>query len=113
MKTQLRPVDPVKAKEYFEDKITFTTGPIELERMLKEEEELAVIDENWSGDHLDFRAGILGQTTTGTIDVAEDQVRIEVQLPWLLTVLADKVRPFIERQGQLMLEKPGNRERGG
>src|SRR5438045_1927838 len=44
MKTQLRPVDPVKAKEYFEDKITFTTGPIELDRMLKEEEDLAVID---------------------------------------------------------------------
>jgi Putative polyhydroxyalkanoic acid system protein (PHA_gran_rgn) len=76
-------------------------------------DKLAVIDENWSGDHLDFRAGILGQTTTGTIDVAEDQVRIEVQLPWLLAVLADKVRPFIERQGHLMLEKPGNRERGG
>src|SRR5437016_2871276 len=44
MKTQLRPVDPVKAKEYFEDKITFTTGPIELDRMLKEDEDLVVID---------------------------------------------------------------------
>ncbi len=32
-------------------------------------EKLAVIDETWSGDHLDFRAGVLGQTTTGTIDV--------------------------------------------
>jgi Putative polyhydroxyalkanoic acid system protein (PHA_gran_rgn) len=84
-------------------------------------EKLAVIDENWSGDHLDFRAGILGQTTSGMIDVAEDHVRVEVQLPWLLGMLAEKVRPFIERQGHLMLEKPaaenrdsgaGNRERG-
>ena len=85
-------------------------------------EKLAVIEENWSGDHLDFRAGVLGQTATGTIDVAEDHVRVEVQLPWLLGMLAEKVRPFIERQGHLMLEKPaapgrqdsgtGNRERG-
>ena len=75
-------------------------------------EKLAVIDENWSGDHLDFRAGVLGQTTTGTIDVADDHVRVEVQLPWLLGMLAEKVKPFIERQGHLMLEKPGpgNRE---
>jgi rhodanese-related sulfurtransferase len=27
--------DPVKAKEYFEAKMTFTTGPVELERTLK------------------------------------------------------------------------------
>jgi rhodanese-related sulfurtransferase len=51
MKTQLRPVDPVKAKEYFEDKMTFTTGPIELERMLKEEEDLAVIDVRAAEDY--------------------------------------------------------------
>jgi putative polyhydroxyalkanoic acid system protein len=75
-------------------------------------EKLAVIEENWSGDHLDFRAGILGQTTTGTIDVAEDHVRVEVQLPWLLGMLAEQVRPFIERQGHLMLEKPGGQEPG-
>jgi hypothetical protein len=33
---------------------------------------------------------MLGQTTTGTIDVAEDHVRLEVQLPWLLSLLANK-----------------------
>ncbi len=26
--------DPVKAKAYFEDKLAFTTGPVELERMM-------------------------------------------------------------------------------
>jgi putative polyhydroxyalkanoic acid system protein len=48
----------------------------------------------WSGDHLDFRASILGQTTTGTIDVGDDHVRLEVQLPWLLSMLANKARPW-------------------
>ena len=29
--------EPAKAKAYFENKITFTTGPIELDRLLKSE----------------------------------------------------------------------------
>src|SRR5947199_9282035 len=66
-------------------------------------EKLAVIEENWSGDHLDFRAGVLGQTATGTIDVAEDQVRVEVQLPWMLCQLAEKERIFVTRQEHLKL----------
>lgn len=28
--------DPKKAKEYFEDKMAFTTGPVELERVMKD-----------------------------------------------------------------------------
>jgi hypothetical protein len=60
----------------------------------------------WSGDHLDFRASLLGQTTTGTIDVAEDHVRLEVQLPWLLSMLANKAKALVKKQGKLMLEKP-------
>src|SRR6476646_7336627 len=60
----------------------------------------------WSGDHRDFRASMLGQTTTGTIDVAEDHVRLEVQLPWLLSMLANKAKALVEKQGKLMLEKP-------
>jgi hypothetical protein len=31
-----------------------------------------VFKNQWSGDHLDFRASMLGQSTTGTVDVAED-----------------------------------------
>ena len=75
-------------------------------------EKLAVIDEHWSGDHLDFRAGILGQNTTGSVDVFDDHARIEVQLPWMLAMIVEKVRPFIERQGHLMLEKPGGQGTG-
>src|SRR3981189_1961610 len=44
MKTQLRPVDPRKAKEYFEDKITFTTGPVELDHMIKEDDDINLVD---------------------------------------------------------------------
>ena len=67
---------------------------------------LFVVKNQWSGDHLDFRASILGQNTTGTVDVAEDYVRLQVQLPWLFSLLANKAKALVEKQGKLMLEKP-------
>jgi hypothetical protein len=69
-------------------------------------ESLMVLKDTWSGDHLDFQASLLGQSTTGTVEVAEDHVRLEVQLPWVLAVLAEKAKVLVERQGRLMLEKP-------
>ena len=57
---------------------------------------LFVFKNQWSGDHLDFRASLLGQSTTGTVDVAEDHVRLEVQLPWLLSMLANKAKALGE-----------------
>lgn len=38
MATQATVRDPAKAKEYFESKMAFTTGPVELERMMKSKE---------------------------------------------------------------------------
>ena len=67
--------------------------------------QFAVLQENWSGDHLDLRIAILGQATGGSIDVADDHVRIAIELPWLLGAVAEKAKSLIQRQGQLMLEK--------
>ncbi len=36
MTTQTFIQDPAKARAYFEAKMAFTTGPVELERMMKE-----------------------------------------------------------------------------
>jgi hypothetical protein len=66
-----------------------------------------VLNDAWSGDHLDFRASLLGQTATGTADVADDHVRLEVHLPWVLSLLANKAKELLARQGRLMLDKPG------
>lgn len=67
---------------------------------------LVAFQNKWSGDHLDFRANILGQTTSGTVDVAEDHVTLEVQLPWLLSLLANRAKGLMQKQAKLMLEKP-------
>jgi Putative polyhydroxyalkanoic acid system protein (PHA_gran_rgn) len=69
-------------------------------------EKFVVLTDDWTGDHLDFRASLLGQTTTGTVDVGEHSVRLEIQLPWMLALLANKAKAIVQKQGQLMLEKP-------
>ena len=51
MKTQLRAVDPAKAKKFFEDKITFTTGPIELDHMIQEDEDINIVDVRAAEDY--------------------------------------------------------------
>jgi hypothetical protein len=66
---------------------------------------LAVQEEIWTGDHLQFQVSALGQAAGGIIDVTEDHVRLEVTLPWLLAKLAEKIQPMIRKEGTLMLEK--------
>src|SRR5262245_55968216 len=66
---------------------------------------LAVQEEIWSGDHLQFRVSALGQVAFGGIDVADDHVRLEVTLPWLLAKIAEKITPAIRKEGTLLLEK--------
>jgi putative polyhydroxyalkanoic acid system protein len=66
---------------------------------------LAIHEETWSGDRVAFRVSAVGQHATGLIDVADEHVRLEVTLPWLLAKLAEKLTPAIRKEGTLMLEK--------
>ncbi|MCE3224380.1 MAG: Sulfurtransferase, partial [Nitrospira sp.] len=50
MATQVMINDPAKAKEYFEAKMAFTTGPVELERMMKNNE-VNVVDVRAAEDY--------------------------------------------------------------
>lgn len=65
----------------------------------------AVLDNHWTGPHLDFRVSAIGQTVSGTLDVAEDNVTLALTLPWVLAVLAQKAQALIQSKGQLLLEK--------
>jgi hypothetical protein len=67
---------------------------------------LVMLKDAWVGDHMEFQARLLGQSTNGSVDVAEDHVRLEVQLPWVLAMVANKAKALVTRQGQLTLEKP-------
>ena len=68
-------------------------------------DKIASIDESWSGNRMDFRVGAMGQHVQGHLEVMQDQVHVEVQLPWILAMVAEKAKIFIQKQGTLMLEK--------
>ncbi|HEY7532857.1 MAG TPA: rhodanese-like domain-containing protein [Nitrospiraceae bacterium] len=50
MPTQIAIHDPAKARQYFEAKMAFTTGPVELERMMKNHE-VTIIDVRAAKDY--------------------------------------------------------------
>ena len=66
---------------------------------------LAIEEETWTDNRLQFRVRALGQAANGTVDVAKDHARLEVMLPWPLAQIADKIQRAIQSQGQTMLEK--------
>jgi len=64
------------------------------------------LDYSWEGDRLNFRASAMWQTITGAIEVLDDAVRIEIDLPWLMRLLADTITKQVRGRGLAMLEKP-------
>jgi hypothetical protein len=66
---------------------------------------LKVDEERWEGDRMIFRVRALGQAVAGHLDVAEDQVTLEVTLPWLLQRFAEMAQAAIRHRGNLLLTK--------
>lgn len=66
---------------------------------------LQVNEEIWSGDRLAFQVTALKQQVGGTIDVAEDHVKLEVMLPWLLAGIANGIQATIRARATRMLDK--------
>jgi len=68
-------------------------------------DKIASIDESWTGDRMEFRVAAMGQNVSGNVQVMDEQVRVELHLPWILAMIAEKAKSFIQKQGTLMLEK--------
>ena len=66
---------------------------------------VAIEQETWEGDTLRFQMRAVGQTASGTIEVLDDALRIEVALPWLLAKAANRLLPILRKQTTLLLEK--------
>jgi hypothetical protein len=66
---------------------------------------LQITEEIWSGDRLAFHLIALKQQVSGAIEVAEDHVKLEVMLPWLLAGLAHGIQATIRSRATRMLEK--------
>ena|SRR6202050_4430028 len=66
---------------------------------------LRVDEERWEDNRMIFRVRALGQAASGHVDVADDHVRVEVRLPWLLQRFAEAAQVAIRNRGNLLLTK--------
>ena len=70
---------------------------------------MQVEEERWNGDSMNFRIRALGQIASGQVDVADDHVKVQVVLPWLLQRFAEMAQATIKKRGQLLLTKDGGK----
>ena len=68
------------------------------------------LDYAWDGYTLNFHAVALMQAITGRIEVLDEFVRIELNLPRLLHLLAKTIAGQIEHRGQALLERPTGKD---
>lgn len=64
------------------------------------------LDYSWNADTLNFRAAAMWQTITGRIEVLDDAVRVEIDLPWMMRLLGDTITKRVRGRARAMLEKP-------
>jgi putative polyhydroxyalkanoate system protein len=67
---------------------------------------VTALENDWHGDELRFRWMVMKQEVTGRVHVMDSSARIEVDLPWILATIAEKLRGQIEKKAtQLLIEK--------
>lgn len=61
----------------------------------------------WTDDRLNFAMSAMGQKLDGEVDVLPETVRIEVRLPMLLALFAERMKKIIGKEGNQLLIKKG------
>ena len=67
------------------------------------------VKRTWQGDTLIFSMQAIGQTVTGNIAVADHDVRLEVDLPGIFAMVANKLKGRLQNEGQVLLTGPKRR----
>src|SRR6266850_206151 len=65
---------------------------------------LSGLDYHWEGDTLNFAASAMW--ITGRIEVLDDVVRVEIELPWIMQLLGDTIAKRVRGRGVALLERP-------
>jgi len=68
---------------------------------------LAGAQENWHGNRMDFRFAVMGQSVTGDVEIQPKNMVLHIDLPIVLAMLADQIRPRIEEEARKLLGGPG------
>ena len=64
----------------------------------------SAFDARWNANHADVRLVALHQQVNAGLDVFDDMVRVEVNLPWYLAPLQDKIAGALKHQGEKTLQ---------
>jgi len=64
------------------------------------------VERAWEGDLLRFSLSAIGQTVTGTVLIEEREARLEVYLPGIFAMIANKVKGRLRDEGQILLGGP-------
>jgi len=64
-----------------------------------------VFEKHWDGDRLTFSLAALGQTISGSLDVLDATVTMDIELPGLLGQIAGAFKDRLQKAGQLLLTK--------
>ena len=67
---------------------------------------LSGLDYHWEGDTLNFVASAMWQRITGRIEVLDEVVHVEVDLPWIMQLLRETISRQVRGRGVALLEKP-------
>ena len=62
-----------------------------------------VRDQRWEGDRLAFGLGVLGQRVSGSVELLEATVTIDIELPGLLGRIAAAFKGRLQEAGQQLL----------
>lgn len=72
--------DPAKAKAYFDNKVTFTTGPVEVDQMLKMHQNINVVDvraeEDYAKGHVPGAINLPREKWSTTEGLLKDKTNI-------------------------------------
>jgi hypothetical protein len=61
-------------------------------------------EQRWEGDTLHFTVSAMGQKVSSRVDVLDDKVHAEVDLPPMLALFAGKIREKLTEKGTKLLK---------
>ena len=80
MVAKMKMNDPAKAKEYFEAKMAFTTGPVELERMIRQAESINIVDlravEDYAKGHIPGSVNLPKDKWNSLVGLQKDKINV-------------------------------------
>jgi hypothetical protein len=65
----------------------------------------SAFSQTWDGDRLSFSIAVMGQPINGTVDVLDAEVKMEIELPGILGMIAAGLKGRLQKAGQLLLTK--------